>query len=68
MTERCCFSVLPPSVEARYHIGMNKGRGSMWREGAGYHPELLKLVVTAAAKEFSIYIHFIFIFHFFEIF
>src|SRR6218665_1248248 len=29
---------------------MNKGRGSSWREGAGYHPELPKLVVTAAAK------------------
>src|SRR6218665_1989189 len=29
----------------------SKGRGSSWREGGGYHPELSKLVVTAAAKE-----------------
>ena len=25
---------------------MNKGRSSSWGEGAGYHPELMKLVVT----------------------
>jgi len=30
---------------------MNMCRGSSWREGAGYHPELPKLVVTVVAKE-----------------
>src|SRR6218665_636016 len=37
-------------VEARYYRCVNKGRGSSWGEGAGYHPELPKLVVTAAKK------------------
>src|SRR6218665_1950809 len=43
-------------IEARYHKGVNKGRTSSWREGAGYHPELPKLVVTAAAKEIRSFI------------
>jgi len=32
---------------------MNKGRCSRWGEGAGHHPKLPKLVVTAAAKKIN---------------
>jgi len=32
---------------------MNKGRGSSWGEGAGYHPELPKMVVKAGEKKFN---------------
>jgi len=41
-------------VEARYHKGMNKGKGSSWGEGEGYHTELPKLVATAAAKKVNV--------------
>src|SRR6218665_2515420 len=40
-------------IEARYYKGMNKGRCSSWGEGAGHHPRLPKLVVTAAAKKIN---------------
>src|SRR6218665_1118506 len=37
----------------RYSRRMNKGRGNSWGEGAGYHPELPKLIVKAPAKKIT---------------
>src|SRR6218665_1166086 len=52
-TSRESFIYRATVIEARYYKGMNKGRCSSWGEGAGHHPKLPKLVVTAAAKKIN---------------
>ena len=51
-TSRESFVYHATVIEARYYKGMN----SSWGEGAGHHPELSKLVVTAAAKKINIHV------------
>ena len=41
-------------VQTGDYEGMNQRRSSIWGEGAGYHPELPELVVTATAKEIDV--------------
>src|SRR6218665_1892236 len=53
LTSRESFIYRAIVIEARYYKGMNKARGSSWGEGAGHHPKLPKLVVTAAAKKIN---------------